>query len=65
MNQTILNKKLEKERKKLNRLAAEAIKSGIPLAQDEAVMAQSRKVDILVVRIQKEEGQHRKKQQER
>ncbi|TEB16216.1 hypothetical protein Psfp_01443 [Pelotomaculum sp. FP] len=64
MKKVSLNEKLEKEKEKLNRLADEALKNGIPLTQDEAVMAQSRKVDALVVKIQKEKGRHREKKQE-
>lgn len=59
------HEELEKEKEKLNRLADEALKNGIPLTQDEAFMDQNRKVDALVVKIIKEEERHRKKQQER
>lgn len=65
MKKASLNEKLEKEREKLNRLAEEALKNGIPLNQDEAFMAQNRKVDALVVKIQKEQERNRKKQRER
>lgn len=65
MKKASLNEKLEKEREKLNRLADEALKNGIPLTQDEAFMEQNRKVDALVVKIQKEQERHRKKQRER
>jgi len=65
MKKVSLNEKLEKERRKLNKLGEEALKNGIPLTQDEAFMAQNRKVDALVVNIIKETEQHRKKQQER
>jgi hypothetical protein len=65
MKKASLNEKLEKEREKLNRLADEALKNGIPLTQDEAFMEQNRKVDALVIRIIKEQERHRKKQQER
>ncbi len=44
-------KQLEKEKDKLNKLADEALKNGIPLNQHEAFMEQNRKVDELVVRI--------------
>lgn len=54
MKQDILNEKLHKEKEKLHRLANEAMNKGIPLVQDEAFMAQNRKVDELVVKIQKE-----------
>jgi len=59
------HKELEKEKEKLNRLADEALKNGIPLTQDEAFMAQNRKVDALVVKVIKEQERHRKDRQER
>jgi hypothetical protein len=59
------HEELEKEREKLNRLAEEALKNGIPLTQDEAFMEQNLKVDALVVKVIKEEERHRKKQRER
>jgi hypothetical protein len=59
------NKKLEKEQEKLNKLVDEALNKGTPITQDEAVIAQNRKVDALVVKIQKEEGKCRKYQWER
>ncbi|HCR84113.1 MAG TPA: hypothetical protein DIW07_12060 [Lachnospiraceae bacterium] len=64
MKKASLDEMLEKEREKLNRLAAEALKSGTSIAENEAVMAQSRKVDALVVRIQREKERHRKNRQE-
>ena len=60
-----LNEQLEKEQEKLRKLGEEALKNGIPLTQNEAFMAQNRKVDALVVKIIKETEQHRKKQRER
>ncbi len=65
MKKASLNEKLEKEREKLNRLGEEALKNGVPLTQDEAFMAQNRKVDALVVKVTKEQERHRKIQQER
>jgi hypothetical protein len=59
------NNELEKEKEKLNRLADKALESGIPLTQDEAFMAQNRKVDELIVKIQMEKERHRNKQRER
>lgn len=59
------HEELEKEKEKLNKLADEALKNGIPLTQDEAFMEQNRKVDALVVKIIKEKERHRKKQRER
>jgi len=49
----------------LNKLVDEALNKGTPITQDEAVIAQNRKVDALVVKIQKEKGNHIKNQRER
>lgn len=65
LKQENYNKELEKEKGKLNRLADKALESGIPLTQDEAFMAQNRKVDELIVKIQMEKERHRNKQRER
>ena len=59
------HEELEIEKVKLIRLVDEALKNGTPLAQDEAVIEQNRKVDALVVKIQKENEKQRKNQQER
>ena len=53
MKEAPLNEMLEKEKIKLNRLADEALKNGTPIIENEAVIAQSRKVDALVVKIQR------------
>lgn len=65
MKMTSLNEKLENEKEKLSRLADEAMKNGIPLTHDEIFMAQNRKVDALVVKIQKEKERHRNNRQKR
>lgn len=65
MKRVNYHEELEKEKEKLRKLGEEALKNGIPLTQDEAFMAQNRKVDALVVKIQKEKEQNRKKQRER
>jgi len=65
MKKSSFNEKLEIEKEKLGRLADEALKNGIPLIQDEAFMAQNRKVDELVVKIQREQERQRKNRQER
>ena len=57
MRRLVLDEILKKETEKLHRLVDEALKSGIPMIQDEAVMEQNRKVDALVVRLQKKLGQ--------
>jgi len=62
MKKASLNDRLEKEQEKLRKLGEEALKNGIPLTQDEAFMAQNRKVDELVVKIIKEQERHRKNQ---
>ena len=56
---------LEKEKEKLSRLVNEALKNGVPIVQDEVIMAQNRKVDVLVVKIQKKKERQRKNQKER
>lgn len=56
---------LEKERRKLNDLATEAMKKGIPITQDKAILEQSRKVDALITKIQKEREKHGQDQPER
>jgi len=55
---------LEKEKEKLGRLVNEALKNGVPIVQDEAIMVQNRKVDALVVKIQREKERQRKNRQE-
>ena len=61
MKKMPLNEKLKREKEKLHMLVEEALKNGTPIIQDEAVMAQNCKVDTLVVKLQKELGQHKKK----
>ncbi|WP_214629682.1 aspartyl-phosphate phosphatase Spo0E family protein [Paenibacillus agaridevorans] len=54
---------LEAERKKLNQLGIESLEQGIPLAENKAVQAQSRKIDQLIVRLNKKNagrGQHQR-----
>ena len=65
MKKLNLDEKLKIEKEKLNRLADEAWGKGIPLNQDEAFMAQNRKVDELVVRILKKQERQKKNRQER
>ena len=65
MKQETLTEKLEKEKEKLNKLVSEALNKGAPLTEDEAVIEQNRKVDSLVVKIQKEKEKYSKNQQER
>lgn len=61
MERVNYHKELEKEMEKLNKLGEKALKNGIPLTEDEAFMEQNRKVDILVVKVQKEKERHRGK----
>ena len=56
MGKISLDERLRRETEKLHKLVEEAIKKDIPIIQDEAVMTQNRKVDALVVRIQRELG---------
>jgi hypothetical protein len=44
-------RKLERERGKLNRMIGASM--GIPFAEDKAILKQSRKVDSLVARVQR------------
>jgi len=62
MGKISLDERLKREKEKLHRLVEEAIKNEIPIIQDEAVMRQNRKVDALVVRLQKELGHHMRKE---
>ena len=62
MGKISLDERLKREKEKLHRLVEEAINNGIPIIQDEAVMTQNRKVDALVVRLQKELGHHMRKE---
>ncbi len=41
--------KYEEEKRKLNELGSKSLEQGIPLFKNEAVQAQSRKVDELIV----------------
>jgi len=59
------DKELEREKEKLNNLVGEAFNKGTPFTEDEAVMEQNRKVDTLVIKIQKEKRKHNKNQLER
>lgn len=65
MKRSSFDEKLIVEKEKLNRLADEALKKGIPLTLDEEFMKQNRKVDELIVKAQRYQEQQRKKQQER
>ncbi len=53
MKDILLNEELENEKEKLNKLANEALRKGIPLTKDKEFMKQNQKVDVLVARIQK------------
>lgn len=65
MKQVNYSKKLEKEKERLNMLIDEAFKNGIPITQDEKVIAQNRKVDVLVAKVQREKEKNKKNKQER
>jgi hypothetical protein len=53
--------KLEKEKEKLDRLVGEALENGNLIAQNNAIIEHSRKVDTLVVKAQREKERHGKK----
>jgi len=57
-----LYKELETEREKLNRLVAQALKDNRPTTSDEAIVAQSHKVDAILEKIAKQQEikKHRK-----
>lgn len=41
---------LERERRKLIRLIDDALKKGVPITQNDAILEQSRKVDALILK---------------
>lgn len=47
---------LEEERRKLNEIGRQSLEQGVPLFQTDALQAQSRKVDLLVVQLHKRVG---------
>lgn len=49
-----LKHKYEEEKRKLNELGLQSLEQGIPLSSNEAVQAQSRKVDELINRMYQE-----------
>ena len=65
MAKTRYDKELEREKEKLNKLLDEAFNKGTPFTEDDAVMEQNRKVDTLVVKIQKGKEKQNKNQMER
>ncbi len=54
MKKATCSKELENEREKLDRLVGEVISKVVPFSVDPVVLEQSRKVDALVVKLQKE-----------
>ncbi|MBB6690759.1 aspartyl-phosphate phosphatase Spo0E family protein [Cohnella xylanilytica] len=48
---------LEEERRKLNELGKKSLEHGIPLYENEAVQAQSRKVDELIVQLHRKRAE--------
>lgn len=50
-----LHRKLDIERQKLNQLGDESVQKGILFFENEALQAQSRKVDEIIIQIYKEE----------
>lgn len=57
-----LLEQLEKERRRLNELGVESLEQGIPLAENKAVQAQSRKIDQLIARLHKKKTERRQHQ---
>lgn len=53
-----LMRKYEEEKHKLNELGQQSLEKGIPLSSNEAVQAQSRKVDELINRMYQEKSGH-------
>lgn len=47
----------EEEKRKLNELGRRSLEQGIPLYMNEAVQAQSRKVDELIVQLHKKKAE--------
>ncbi|MDO7788160.1 hypothetical protein [Desulforamulus aquiferis] len=60
MKKTSLYEKLEMEKAVLTQLADEALKNGIPFTQYDKFMDQNRKIDSLILEIQKEKERNRK-----
>ncbi|WP_055109475.1 hypothetical protein [Paenibacillus ihumii] len=56
----ILLSSLEVEKQKLNQLGNESLANGIPLFKNNALQAQSRKVDELIVQLHKQSGLKRR-----
>ena len=56
---------LERERRKLIRLIDDTLKKGIPITQNEVILAQSRKVDTLILRTPLMNRKNNKNQPER
>jgi hypothetical protein len=52
------DKELEREKEILNKLLINAFNKGTPFTEDKAVMEQNRKVDALVVKIQREKRKY-------
>lgn len=50
--------KYEEEKRKLNELGSKSLEQGIPLFMNEAVQAQSRKVDELIVQFHQKKVGH-------
>ena len=65
MKRTNYDKELEKERDILNRLIDDALNNGTPISQYEEISEQSRKVDALVLKVQKENERKKKNDNER
>jgi len=51
--------RFEEERRKLNELGGKSVEQGIPLFMNEAVQAQSRKVDELIAQLHKKKVEYK------
>ncbi|WNS41514.1 hypothetical protein [Paenibacillus sp. MMS20-IR301] len=53
-----LSQKYEEEKRKLNELGQRSLEQGVPLSGNEAVQAQSRKVDEIINQMYQEKNRH-------
>ncbi len=56
-----LHSKFEEEKRKLNELGQKSLEQGIPLFKNEAVQAQSRKVDDLINRLHQKRSERKQR----
>lgn len=56
---------LNKEKAKLNHLVDEAMKTGIPVSENQEILEQSRKVDAIIAVIQKKKAERNRNEPSR